>query len=405
MISVEEALKTVLDSCKPLGLEKVNLLEAQGRVIGEDIIAARNIPSAANSAKDGYAVRTADIKGARPSKPVELRVTEIIAAGSIPRKTVKKGQAARIMTGAIVPKGADAVVCREDTVESDKTVLIKAPVSSGLEIRPAGEDVQKDERVFPAGTALKPAHVGMLAMLGRPFVSVCRQPRVAILSTGEELVEIETDPPAGKFVNSNSYSLAALVKSLGGIPMLFPIVRDTKQEIIHAFGQARCADVILSTGGVSMGDFDFVKDVMSEAGNTLHFWRVAMRPGKPLAFGAIGGTPLFGLPGNPVSAMVTFEQFVRPYLLKMQGHTRILRQTLKATCAQDLHKGAGVKNFLRAVVAKEKGRYSVRLTGAQGSGVLTSMIHANAFIVLDESVTAVKKGEKVTVQMLDSSLL
>ena len=405
MISVEEALKIVLNSCNPLNLEKANLLDAADRVIGEDIIAQRNIPAAANSAKDGYAVRAADTKSVRASKPVELKVIETIPAGKMPRKTVGKGQAARIMTGALLPEGADAVVCREDTIESGRTVSIKEPVSAGLEIRNAGEDVQKGDRVIVAGSVLRPGHIGMLAALGRAFVFVYRRPRVAILSTGDELVDIETDPPAGKIVNSNSYALAALVQAAGGIPIPSGIVRDAKKDLAAALQQARRADVILSSGGVSMGDYDFVKDVMNRAGNDLRFWRVAMRPGKPVAFGSFGDTPLFGLPGNPVSVMVAFEQFARPYLLKMQGHTNIHRKTLTAVCAQEIKKGAGFKNFLRAVVSKEKGRYVARLTGAQGSGILTSMVNANAFIVLDENVTSVKKGEKVSVQILDNTIL
>ena len=403
MISVEEALQIVLNTCRPMGLEKVDLLEAAGRVIGEDVYAKRNIPSEANSAKDGYAVQAADTKGVRASKPVELRVIETIPAGAIPRKTVRCGQAARIMTGALLPKGADAVVCREDTTESGKTVLIKTPVSPGLDIRYAGEDVKKGECAISAESLLHPGHIGMLAALGKAFVLVYRRPRVAILATGDELVDIETDPPTGKIVNSNSYSLAALVQAAGGIPVLTGIVGDTRQDLAAAFEQARRADVILSSGGVSLGDYDFVKDVLGEAGNTLHFWRVAMRPGKPVAFGAVGGTPLFGLPGNPVSVMVAFEQFVRPYLLKMQGRTDILRKILKAVSAQDIKKSAGMKNFLRAVVTKQKGRYIARLTGSQSSGVLTSMVNANAFIVLDENVASVEKGGKVTVQILDDT--
>ena len=402
MISVQDALQTILATCSLMGLEKVNILKAAGRVIGEDVYSARNIPSAANSAMDGYAVRSSGTRGAHALKPVELKVIETIAAGSAPRKTVQEGQAARIMTGAVLPKGADAVVRREDTEEKGKTVLIKIAAHEGLDVRFPGEDVKKGELIVCAGTVLSPGHVGMLAALGKSFVLVYERPRVAILSTGDELVDIECDPAPGKIVNSNSYSLAAQVMSCGAIPILQGIVRDKKEELVSAFQKASRADVILSSGGVSMGDYDYVKDVMGDIGNAMHFWQVAMRPGKPLAFGAIGGTPLFGLPGNPVSVMVSFEQFVRPYLLKMQGYSRIFPKMLKATCVQEIKKGAGVKNFLRAVVEKEKGRYIVRLTGEQGSGILKSMANANAFIVLDENVTAVKKGEKVNVQILDN---
>lgn len=405
MISVEEAFSTILGSCRTLGLEKVDILEACGRVIGEDVFAPRDIPFAANSAMDGYAVRSADIQGAHALGPVELRVIETVAAGSLPQKTVKAGQAARIMTGAVLPRGADAVVRREDTEEKGRTVLIKVAAAEGLDIRFSGEDVHQGERVIAAGEALRPGHIGMLAALGRAFVPVYGRPRVAILSTGDELVDIETEPMPGKIVNSNSYSLAAQVSACGGVPQMSAIVRDKKEELVGAFTTARRADVILSSGGVSMGDYDFVKDVMGDIGNAMHFWQVAMRPGKPLAFGSIDGTPLFGLPGNPVSVMVSFEQFVRPYLLKMQGYTRILRPALTAVSAQEIKKGKGVKNFLRAVVEKEEGRYVARLTGEQGSGILKSMVTANAFIVLAEDVTRVTKGADVAVQILDPTSL
>ena len=330
---------------------------------------------------------------------------ETIAAGGTPRKSVKEGQAARIMTGAVVPKGADAVIRREDTEEKGKTVLIKIAAPSGLDIRFPGEDVKKGELVIKAGSVLRPGHVGMLAALGKSFVPVYQKPRVAILSTGDELVDIEADLPPGKIVNSNSYSLAAQVLACGGVPVMLGIGRDQKSELVQKFQTARRSDVILSSGGVSVGDFDFVKDVMGDIGNAMHFWQVAMRPGKPLAFGSIEGVPLFGLPGNPVSVMVSFEQFVRPCLLKMQGYTSIFRRTLKAVSAQDIQKGIGVKNFLRAVVQYEKGRYIARLTGEQGSGILKSMVTANAFIVLPEDVSSVKKGDEVVLQLLDETLM
>jgi len=404
MISVEGALQTILARCRPLGLEVVDILEATGRVIGEDVYAPRDIPFAANSAMDGYAVRSADIRRARALKPVELKVIQTIAAGSNPRKAVQSGQAARIMTGAVLPRGADAIIRREDTEEKGKTVLIKIAAPQGLDIRFPGEDVRKGERVIEAGAVLRPGHIGMLAALGKAFVSVYQRPRVAILSTGDELVGIGTDPPPGKIVNSNSYSLAAQVLDCGGIPVMQGISGDKKTELAEKFQVASRADVVLSSGGVSVGDYDFVKDVMGEIGNAMHFWQVAMRPGKPLAFGSIGGVPLFGLPGNPVSVMVAFEQFARPFLLKMQGHTRIFRQTLKAVSAQDLRKGIGVKNFIRATVCKEKGRYVARVTGEQGSGILKSMVAANAFIVLAEDVSSVKKGDVVVTQLLDDHL-
>ncbi len=400
MISVKDAFTTILATCRPMELEKVNILEARGRVMGEPIDAPRDIPSAANSAMDGYAIRWADTKDASPANPVELKVIETIAAGVLPLKTVEPGQAARIMTGAVIPKGADAVVRREDTIERGKTVSIQIRATAGLDIRFPGEDVHKGECVIKAGSVLRPGHIGMLAALGRAFVSVYSRPRVAILSTGDELMDIEMQPGPGRIVNSNSYSLAAQVAACGAIPQMLGIVRDRKEDLVAALQSAARADVILSSGGVSMGDFDYVKAVMGDIGNAMHFWQVAMRPGKPLAFGAINKTPLFGLPGNPVSVMVSFEQFVRPYLLKMQGHTELTRPKARAVSAQAIEKKSGLKNFLRAVVEEESGRLVARLTGEQGSGILKSMVEANAFIVLDEDVTKVKKGDEVPVVWL-----
>ena len=244
----------------------------------------------------------------------------------------------------------------------------------------------------------------MLASLGREYISVYKKPRVAIMTTGDELVDISINPPPGKVVNSNGYSLASLAIDCGGVPLVLGISKDNKSALRKKFTAALKADVIISSGGVSVGDYDFVKDIMAEMGNSMSFWQVAMRPGKPLAFGDIKGVPLFGLPGNPVSTMVSFEQFVRPYLLKIQGHKNIFRPSLKAISAQALKKDAGTKQFLRAIVKKEKGKYFAKTTGDQGSGILKSMVAANALIVLHEKEIKINKGGAVTVQLLDDSL-
>ncbi len=404
MISMEEALEAILIHFKPLYMEKINILDARGRVIGEDIFAPRNIPSANNSSVDGYAVRYRDVKGATKNKPLNLRIIEDIPAGKISLKKINKGEAARIMTGAVTPEGADAVIRQEDTRKDGKTVIIYTSAKKNENIRFTGEDVREGELVIKKGSALHPADIGMLAALGKAFVSVYQKPRVAIISTGDELVDIEIDPPPGKIVNSNGYSLAAQVLECGAIPVILGICRDKKSDLQEIFKTALHTDVIISSGGVSVGDFDFVKKVMGEIGNAMHFWQVAMRPGKPLAFGAIENVPLFGLPGNPVSVMVSFEQFVRPSLLKMQGHTKIFRQTIKAVCADEFQKQAGFRHFIRAIVKKEKGKYIAVTTGNQSSGVLKSMVTANALIVMDENKTRIKKGEEVTVQLLDDSL-
>jgi len=404
MISVEKALKTILVNFQPLGAEKINILDARKRIIGEDVFAPNNIPSADNSAMDGYAVRCTETKGATQEKPLQFKIIEDIPAGKVARKKIKQGEAARIMTGAVIPEGADSVIRQEDTKKDGKTVIIYTSVKKGENIRFAGEDVRKGELVVKKGCSLRPADIGMLAALGKAFVTVYQKPRVAIMSTGDELVDIEATPPLGKIINSNSYSLAAQVLECGGIPIMLGISRDKKIDLQEKFQTALHADVIISSGGVSVGDFDFVKDVMGEIGNSMHFWQVAMRPGKPLAFGAIEGVPLFGLPGNPVSAMVSFEQFVRPSLLKMQGQTKIFRQTAKAICVDEFQKSAGFKHFVRAIVKKEKGQYLASITGDQGSGILKSMVMANALIIMGENETRIKKGEQVTIQLLDDSL-
>lgn len=404
MISVEQALQTILSGCHVLELEKVNILDALGRVIAEDVHAPHNIPTAPNSSRDGYAVRFADTEGASIHQPVELKVVETIAAGSIAKKTVQTGQAARIMTGALLPKGADAIISKEDTEDLGKTALIKVQARKGQDIRWAGEDVHQGEHVIAAGDILRPGHIGMLAQLGKAFVNVYQKPRVAIFSTGDELVDIDANPPLGKIANSNTYSLAAQTLQCGGIPVLLGLVRDNTSDILKKFEAARRCDVVLSSGGVSVGDYDFVKETIGAIGGVIHFWRVAMRPGKPLLFGSLDCVPLFGLPGNPVSVMVSFDQFVRPYLLKMQGHTMIFRQSIQAVSAQDIQKTQGLKTFVRAVVYRDKNHLMARVTGNQSSGILKSMVEANAFIVLPENITSIKKGEKVVVQMLDKSL-
>jgi molybdopterin molybdotransferase len=404
MISVGKALKTILASARLMGTEKINILDAQRRAIAENIYAGRDIPSVDNSAMDGYALRAADTRGATPKKPVWFKIIEEIPAGKIPRKKLRSKEAARIMTGAIIPGGADAVIRQENTRREGNLVAVLTPVARKTDIRFAGEDVRKGELVIHKNSVLGAAQIGMLAALGKKSVLVYKKPRVAIMATGDELVDIDTNPSPGKIVNSNSYSLATLVDDCGGVPVILGITRDNKSALKQKFSTALKNDVIISSGGVSVGDYDLVKDIMANMGNSMYFWQVAMRPGKPLAFGAIKGVPLFGLPGNPVSTMVSFEQFVRPYLLKIQGHRNIFRPVLKAISAENLEKKAGVKNFLRAIVKREKDKYIVKTTGNQGSGILKSMVTANALIILGEKETKIKKGDKVTVQLLDDSL-
>jgi molybdopterin molybdotransferase len=404
MISVEEALSRILKTIFPLAPEKVNILDALGRVIGEDIYANRNIPPKDNSAMDGYAIRWKDTLGASKKRPATLTVIEDIPAGVIPRKRVKPGMASRIMTGAPIPDGADAVMRMEDTEkDGSKKVKIFVEATKGQDIRNAGEDVKEGEKVICRGDVIRPAEIGMLATLGRSFISVYQKPVVAVLATGDELVEIDEKPTPWQIISSNSYSISAQILECGGVPLQIGIAKDTREDLVAKFKAAMRADIIISSGGVSVGDYDLVKDIMKEVGNNIQFWQVAMRPGKPLAFGSLEGIPVFGLPGNPVSSMVSFEQFVRPSILKMMGHKTLFRKTVRAMLMEDIKKKEGTRHFIRARVNYENGKYAVTTTGEQGSGILKSMVRANGLIVLPQNATSVRAGEEVTVQVIDQS--
>ncbi len=405
MITVAAATEEILENIKPLGLERVNLFASLGRVLGEDVVAWRDIPPKNNSAMDGYAVRWQDTADASAEHAVVLEVIEDIPAGAIPQKSILPGQAARIMTGAPLPVGADAIVKMEDTVKDGKRVKIKAAVPAGQDIRYAGEDVRAGEVVIPKGSIVRPAGIGMLASLGRSFVSVYQRPLVAVLATGDELVDIDETPSPWKIVNSNSYSLAALAMDCGASIMQMGIARDKREDLIATFQSAMRADIIISSGGVSVGDYDLVKEIMQEVGSRMQFWQVAMRPGKPLAYGRIGDVPLFGLPGNPVSSMISFEEFVRPAILKMMGHRNLFRKMVPAILKEDVEKRKGLTHFVRALVTAGSDGYVASTTGEQGSGILKSMVRANGLIVLPADDTVlVKAGTKVKVQLLDNSL-
>ncbi len=404
MITVEEALSTILNEITPLGLESTDILGGLGRVLGADVKAERGNPPWDNSAMDGYALRHADISGASVEAPVTLKVIYDLPAGQVPAGPVGDGEAVRIMTGAPVPAGADAVVMVEKTQSVEGGVILAAPARAGENIRKAGEDFRAGDTVISAGSVLRPAEAGMLATIGAPFVSVYRRPRVAVLSTGDELCDAGEVPPPGKISNSNGYSLSALVVEAGGVPVNLGIARDTKESLHEKLVSAMACDCIISSGGVSVGDYDFVKDVLSEMGSSMKFWKVAMKPGKPLAFGVIGGKPAFGLPGNPISSMVAFEQFVRPSLLKMAGHTRILRRRLKALLTADIKIKPGRMNFLRAELQMTDGGFAVTPLDGQGSGMISTMVRANSFIVVPKDSAGYRKGETVDVQPFDGSI-
>lgn len=405
MISVESASETILREIKPLDLESVDIASSLGRVVGEDIPAVRNNPPWDNSAMDGYALVASDTDGASDSNPVTLKVVYDLPAGSVPKEAVKSGQAVRIMTGAPAPEGATAVVMVEKTQALNGAVIIKAPVKAGENIRKSGEDFKAGATVIKAGSVVRPAEVLMLATVGVPFVFVNKRPRVAVLSTGDELVDVYSVPSAGKIINSNGYALASLVAECGAEPIQLGIAADTRESLREKLSRAMKADCVISSGGVSVGDYDFVKDVLKEMGSSMIFWKVAMKPGKPLAFGVIGGKPAFGLPGNPISSMVAFEQFVRPALLKMAGRRDIFRRTFFARLTKDVKIKPGRMNFIRAELRLDGSISTVEPLEGQGSGVVSTMVRANSFIIVPADSSGFKKDDTVKVQPFDSSVL
>lgn len=401
MIQVEEALSLILSQIKQMGTERVDITSSLGRVIAEDIYARRNNPPWDNSAMDGYAVRYEDIKEASKENPSVLRVIEDLAAGYVAKKIIGRGEAIRIMTGAPVPDGADTVVMVEDTEKDGDLVKIYGKPLLGENIRLSGEDIKAGELVVPKGTLIRPAEIGIIATCGRAYVSVYQRPRVAVISTGDELVDVDEEISEGKIVTSNSYTLSSMAADCGALPFQVGIAKDTKDALKSKLLEGLNADVIITSGGVSVGDFDFVKDVLKELGSEMKFWKVAMKPGKPLAFGTIGSKPAFGLPGNPVSCMVCFEQFVRPSLLKMLGYGRIYRPVIDAILKEDTKKKPGRKHFIRSFVKFEEGRYTVTTTGDQGSGILKSMVAANGFLIFPGELSILKAGDTVKVQLID----
>ena len=403
MVSVTEALKHILDDVSPLSLEKVLLLNALGRVLGEDISAYRDIPPHNHSAMDGYVIRSIDSLLATPDVPVRLRVIGEIPAGVMPQKGLSSGETAQIMTGAILPPCGDTIIRKEDVKREGEWISVFSSYPPGYDVRMAGSDAHCGDVVVQKGQVLGPAEIGMIAAAGRSFVFVYQRPTVAVISTGNELVDVDQSPSSWEIINVNGYAGIAHISECGAIPVYLGIARDNKEDIARLFQAASRADVILSSGGVSLGNYDFVKDVVIDSGNSLHFWQVAMKPGKPLAYGRVYGKIFFGLPGNPVSSMISFEQFVRPALLKMMGHTCLFRRTIRAVVEEDIQKKEGMTHFIRARIECCGGRYRVLPTGGHNANMLKSMVGANGLIVLPENATTLKKGDEATIQLLDHS--
>ena len=408
-LTVEDALSRVLNGVGVMPEEQAPLAEALGRVLAAPVKAQDSLPPFANSSMDGYALLASDTSQASKEKPVQLRVTADIAAGTMPTIEILPGSAMRIMTGAPLPTGADAVIPVEDTSEPWRDlerplpdlVLIKRAVKSGDYVRHIGEDIVAGQIVMDAGHVLRPQEIGVLASLGMSQVSIIRKPRIGILSTGDELVDINEPLGPGKIRNSNSYAQEAQVRSLGAQLVSLGVAADTEADVREKLdaGFKTGIDLFVSSAGVSVGAYDVVKAVLEKEGN-VGFWRVRMRPGKPLAFGTYRGIPYLGLPGNPVSAMVSFERFVRPAILKMAGHTDLARPRIKVIFKESIYSD-GRESYVRAVVTKKNNSYQAVSTGSQGSHIMTSLVKANALVIIPEGIKEVTPGMELDALMLN----
>jgi molybdopterin molybdotransferase len=410
-----EAQQVILDAAVPLPPETCAAADAQGRVLAEPVVSRRTLPPFDVSAMDGYAVRSADLARAAAAAPVALHLAFEIAAGGAPDRALAPGEAARIFTGAPVPPGADAVVRQEDVVREGERARFAAPAPVADNVRSAGEDVRAGETVLDAGVRLGPAALGMLASLGRSHVSVHQRPRVAILSGGDELIEPDGDPTGGRIVSSNSYSIAAQCREVGAEPIYLGIARDRPEELERFVRAGLGAHVLVTSAGVSVGDRDYVRPVLEKLGCEIVFWGVTIRPGFPLVFGRFGarspldaaghGPLVFGLPGNPVSAMVTFEEFVRPALRKLSGHPAWFRPRVEAVLGTRLRKAAGRLHLVRVRLERRDGQVVATSTGNQSSGVLRSMAMAQGLLVFPADATELREGTVVQVQVLDEDFL
>jgi molybdopterin molybdotransferase len=398
-VSVAEARDLILAAAPPVGRETLGLERAIGRVLAEEIRAGVLIPPEDNSAMDGYALRAADAARA----PRLLRVVDDLPAGKRSARPIGPGEAARIMTGAAIPAGADAVVMVEDTAVEGDQVRIQSVPAAGQHIRRAGSDVRPGLHVASPGELLRAPLIGMLAALGRTQVSVRARPRVAVLATGDELVEPDRLVADGRIASSNSYTLAAALREIGAEPVYLGIAPDEPDQIAAAFRAALACDAVISTGGVSVGDRDWIKQVLADLGGSLRLWRIRMKPGAPLAFVTIGERPVFGLPGNPVSTLVTFEQFVRPCLLRMMGHSAVYRPVEPAVFDAPYSKQAGRAHFVRVTLERRAGVLHARETGEQSSNILLSMVRADGLAFVAEDTTRVEAGALVPVQLLHSN--
>ncbi len=399
MLSVESAQESILAQIKPLGAETVTLHEAYGRVLAHDLVVPIDLPPFANSSMDGYAVRAIDLAGADPSTPVPLRVVGTVAAGSIFAGEIQPGQAVRIFTGGALPAGADAVVMQEETAVGDEgTVLVSARVTVGQNVRLAGSDVRAGTTLVPRGATCGPSEIGAAAAAGFGVVRVSRRPWVAIVSTGDELVDPGRPLGPGLIYNSNAAMLAAAVYEAGGEPLPLPCAHDTEGDIRSALDQAQAADLIITSGGVSVGEYDLVRSTLERMGR-VDFWRVNVRPGKPTAFGWLSERPLLGLPGNPASSAVTFELFVRPAIRALLGCARLYRQQISARLGVAIARGDR-RHYVRARLSYEDGQVIAVPNGDQGSHRISSLLGSQSLLIISEGEGDVAAGEIVPALLL-----
>ena len=394
--SVREASERILAAVTPLPAAAVPLRDAFGLVLAEDVVSPIEHPPWDNSSMDGYAVRAADVAHAANDAPIELPVLETVRAGQRPTRSVDHGTAIRVMTGAPVPDGADTVIRVEDTDGGETRVVIRDARDAGRNVRPRGEDLQPGAVAVAAGAVIGPAQLGVLASVGAATVKVHRRPRVAVLASGDELVDLDRFDEVrrgDRIVTSNSYTIGANVLAAGGEAIDLGIVRDDPGSYAERMAGARGCDLLITSGGVSVGAFDFTKDVLKSLGAELHLWRVLMRPGAPLGFGTLHGMPWLGLPGNPVSAMVTFELFARPVIRKLRGERHVFQRTIEVTLREDVSIAAPLTHFMRVIVEWDGQAASARLTGPQGSGLLTSMSQANALLIVPPDRQTIRAGE------------
>lgn len=408
MISVEEALERILSRVTALGDERVALPQALHRVLAEEVESPLDMPPWPASSMDGYALRSEDTHAAVAAAPVRLAVAGRVPAGGVAERALRAGEAFRIFTGAPLPEGADSVVPQEDVTAEGGVLLVPRPVREGDFVRPRGEDMKRGDRVLDRGRVLSAADVGLLATVGHARVSVIRRPRVGILSTGDELVDLGGTIGPGQIPNSNSYSLIAQVIEAGAVPVSLGIAGDRRDEIEARLQWGLGCDLVMSSAGVSVGEHDFVKDALARLGAEQHLWLVDMRPGKPIAFSTIpqegkGALALFALPGNPVSAMVTFELFVRPAILRMAGHARLHRPTISARALDPIANRDRRRGYLRVTLTPSDDGYGARLTGTQSSGVLRSMVAADGLAIV-AGETTISPGQPVKVIVLRPGL-